>query len=156
MLVSLFIYLFYRTEKTVVNEIFIQLITFTRYSSLKESVNDFLPLNELVIYSLPEGLWIFCITLTSKPFYIQVNQLSIKCVYFPIVYAIGLEIFQMLHFVNGRFDFMDIWISLLFWLLGIYIFKDTTADQNIFNKLNANKLFCICSYSLVYFSHVLK
>ena len=155
MLVSLFIYLFYRTEKTIVNEIFIQLITFSKYSALKNSTRAFLPLNEFVIYSLPEGLWIFCITITSKPFYIQLNKSFIKCVFFPIVYSIVLEIFQLLQLVNGRFDFMDIWVSLVFWLLGISMFNDTIANQNIFRNLNTKKLVCIGSYSLVYLSHVI-
>jgi hypothetical protein len=147
--------MFYRTEKTVVNEIFIRLITFSKYSALKNSIRTFLPLNELVIYSLPEGLWIFCITLTSKPFYIQLNQSFIKCVFFPIIYSIGLEIFQLLQLVNGRFDFMDIWVSLVFWWVGFSIFNDTTVDQNIFKNFNTKKLVCIGSYSLVYLSHVI-
>lgn len=133
----------------------IQLITFSRYSALKHSIRTFLPLNELVIYSLPEGLWIFCITLTSKPFYIRLNRMSIKCVFIPIIYSIGLEIFQLLRLVNGRFDVMDLLVSLVFWLLGIGIFYDTGADQNIFKNVNTKKLVCIVSYSLVYLSHVI-
>lgn len=151
----MFIYLFYRTEKTVVNEIFIQLITFSEYSELKTSIRAVLPLNEFVIYSLPEGLWVFCITLISKPFYIQINQLSIRCIFFPLLYSVGLEIFQLFHFVNGRFDFADIGASMLFWLIAISIFKDTPANQNIFKNLNTKKLFCIGGYSIVYLSHVI-
>ena len=155
LLVSLFIYLFYRTEKTVINEIFIQLVTYSKYSTLKTAVRTSLPLNELVIYSLPEGLWIFCITLTSKHFYIQPGKPFIKCVFFPLIYSIGLEIFQLFHLVNGRFDFMDIWVSLAFWLLGLHIFNDTMAVENIFKNLNTKKLVCIGSYGLVYLSHVM-
>lgn len=151
----MFIYLFYRTEKTVVNEIFIQLITFDRYAELKNAIRTGLPLNEFIIYSLPEGLWIFCVTLTSKPFYIRVNQSFIKCTYFPILYAVGLEILQLFHFVNGQFDFVDIGVSLVCWLLGISIFNDRPADQNIFKNFNTKKLVCIGSYGIVYLSHVI-
>lgn len=156
LLASLFIYLFYRTEKTVVNEVLVQLITFSKYAALKSSIRAALPLNEFIIYSLPEGLWVFCITLTSKHFYIRLNKAQIKCIYFPIVYAIGLEIFQLFHLVNGRFDFMDIWVSLVCWLLALRIFNDTTADQPIFKNFNAKKLVCVGCYTLVLLSHVIK
>ena len=156
LLVSLFIYVFYRTDKTVVNEIIIRIISFDTYSVLKERVIRFLPLNNYVIYSLPEGLWIFCITVTSKPYYIKLMSWRINCVFIPLVYCIGLEICQLLHFTNGRFDVMDILISALFWLIGNYAFDDKPIKQNILSSINLDKITCIATYSIVYLSHVFK
>jgi hypothetical protein len=151
---SLFIYLFYRTEKTVVNEIAIFLISFDNYAALKKAVTGFLPLNNIIIYSLPEGLWVFCITLTSKPYYIQVNDQRMNCVVIPLIFCVGLEILQLLHFTQGRFDITDILISVLFWVFGNYFFIETSNRQNILTSFNGRRMVCLATYGIVYLSHV--
>ena len=156
LLISLFIYLFYRTEKTVVNEIVIRMISYETYTSLKAHIVKLLPLNDIVIYSLPEGLWVFCITLTSKPYYIRLNNWRIDCVFIPLVFCFGLEIFQLFHLTNGRFDCMDIGISTIFWLIGNYAFSDKADKQNILASLNSKSMVCIATYCIVYLSHVIK
>lgn len=155
LLVSLFIYLFYRTDRTVVNQILIQIISFKTYTLLKSNIVKFVPLNSIVIYSLPEGLWIFCITLTSKPYYIRLYQLRIYCLFIPIVSCVLLEILQLLHFANGRFDFMDIGVSFVFWILGVFLCK-ASEKQDIIEKSGLKMIICLASYSIVYLAHVLK
>lgn len=156
LLVSLFIYLFYRTEKTVINELIIRTVSFDTYTTLRTAVIRLLPLNELVIYSLPEGLWVFCITLTSKPYYIQPNNWRINGVVIPLIFCVGLEVLQLLHFTNGRFDYMDILVSVIFWFIAAYYFDDKQDKQNILTPLNGNRIACFISYGIVYLSHVMK
>ncbi len=155
-LCSLFIYLFYRTNKTVVNELAIQLLSLENYATLKAFVIQSLPLPDWMIYSLPEGLWVFCVTYTSIPFYIQQKNWRLNCSVVPLIYCISLEVFQLFHLINGRFDYMDILLSVLFWLLAIFAFKDKLNKQNMLTPLNSNKLFCLFTYGIVYLSHVLK
>ena len=154
LLISLFIYLFYRTEKTVVNTLFITLISNDKYVALRESVNTFLPLHKFIVYSLPEGLWVFCITLTSKSFYIQTRNFKINCIFIPLIFCLSLEILQLLHFANGRFDFLDIWISILFWVIAYYFFCRTPGKQNISGPMELKTFVCFGSYSIVYLAHV--
>lgn len=154
--ISLLIYLFYRTDRTVINEIIIHIFSLETYIRLKTSIIKLLPLNEIVIYSLPEGLWILCATITSKPYYIRLGNWQIKCVLIPLIYCISLEILQLYHITNGRFDFMDIWISITFWLIGNYSFKEQTDQQNILMPLNFKSVACLATYSVVYLSHVFK
>lgn len=156
LLFSLFIYLFYRTEETVINEIFISLISFDSFIELRNSIKNALPLNEFVIYSLPEGLWVFCITLTSKFLYLKVGKLEINLIYLPLIFAIGLELFQLLQLTNGCFDFWDIGFSVVFWLIATYLTPFYSARQNILNPLNSNSFICVLSYLIVYLSHVWK
>jgi len=104
LLFSLFIYLFYRTEKTVINELFVSIISFDKYVELRNSIANTLPLNEHIIYSLPEGLWVFCITLTSKFLFLKIGHREIGCVFIPLIFSIALEFFQLLNLTNGRFD----------------------------------------------------
>lgn len=153
LLISLFIYLFYRTEHTVINTIAIRILS-GNYTSLRQSVNHYLPLNELTIYSLPEGLWVFCITLTSQPFYVSLFKKRLDCVYIPLMFCVALEIFQLFNFTNGRFDFTDIIISLVFWLIANYFFRHNRKKQNIFNSLNREGILFFTSYAIVYLSHV--
>lgn len=154
--ISLFIYLFYRTERTVVNEIVIRLISIGTYTSLKAAVVHCLPLNDVVIYSLPEGLWIFCISLTSKPYYIGWTSWRIDFVYIPLIFCFTLEILQLIHVTNGRFDFMDIGVFVLFWLLGHYGLTERIKKQHILTTLDSKTIACFVSYSIVYLSHVFK
>lgn len=154
LIISLFIYLFYRTDKTLVNQIFIQLISLKSYENLKQAITTSLPLNKYIIYSLPEGLWVFCITLTSKGFYIKLFNKQINCVLIPLIFVIGLELFQLIHLTNGRFDFLDITISFVFWFIAAKIIDTKTQFQNIFNSFNFNSAICILSYCIVYLAHV--
>jgi hypothetical protein len=154
LLISLFIYLFYRTSNTVVNEIIIQMISPGTYTNLKTYIIKVLPLSSVIIYSLPEGLWIFCITITSKPYYIRLNNWRFDCVVFPLIFCLALEIFQLAHITNGRFDYMDIWVSILFWTLGKYGLRDENEKQEIFTRPSIKMLICLVSYGIVYLAHV--
>ena len=156
LLVSLAIYLFYRTDKTVVNEILIRTISFDNYVALRHAVSRFLPLNEFVIYSLPEGLWTFCITLTSRPYYIQRKSLRIDCVVVPLICCIGLEIAQLLHITKGRFDPMDIWATIFFWGIAAFAFGNKVNKQNLLTPINGRRMVCFISYGIVYLAHVLE
>jgi hypothetical protein len=154
--ISLFIYMFYRTEKTVVNEIGIWFLSISTYTSFKTAIFHSLPLNNLIVYSLPEGLWIFCITLTSKPCYLPLNNRRIDCVYIPLIFCCTLELMQLIHLTNGRFDFIDIGFFVLFWLFGFYGFNSPEEKRNVFTPLNSKTLVCVVSYVIIYLSHVSK
>lgn len=156
LLVSLFIYLFYRTDRTLVNELVIRILSINTYTNLKSQIVKELPLNNIVIYSLPEGLWVFCVTLTSKPFYIRLNDRRFDCLFIPLIYCISLELFQLFHITNGRFDFMDIGVSVLFWLLGGYVLGDESEKQDVFTRPNSRTIICVASYCIVYLSHVFR
>ena len=153
---SLFIYLFYRTEKTVVNEIFISIISFDRFIELRKSITNTLPLNKHIIYSLPEGLWVFCISLTSKRLFLKVGSLEINLLFVPLIFSIGLELFQLFHLTNGRFDFWDIGFSILFWSIANYLVTHKNTKQNILNPFTIKSFICILSYLIVYLAHVWK
>jgi hypothetical protein len=155
LLVSLFIYLFYRTESTVVNEIAITILSADWYGKLKDTIRSFVPLNRVLIYSLPGGLWVFAITLTSAPFYIQLYSRQMHCIYVPLAFSIGLEIFQLLQITNGRFDVLDIVIAIICWSIAYTFFNDAQAKQNLFENVNGKRILCFASYAIVYLSHVI-
>jgi len=151
---SLFIYVFYRTDKTLINQIIIQFVSSENYEKLKTTIRLSLPLNKHVIYSLPEGLWVFSITLTSKEFYLTLLNRRIHCVYIPLVYAVGLEFSQLFQVTKGRFDFFDIGISFVCWLIAARKIHTNQIPQNIFTMPNYNGAVCMLSYCIVYLAHV--
>ncbi len=154
LLISMFIYLFYRTEKTVINELFLSVIPFDRFTALRKSMTASLPLNELIIYSLPEGLWVFCISLTSRSLFVNIGRREISLLFVPLIFSVGLELFQLLNLTNGRFDFWDIWLSVLFWAMANYAFTHTVKRQQMLHPFNTRSFICLLSYLIVYLAHV--
>ena len=154
LLASLFVYTFYRTEHTVVNRLFAWLISSDNFHSVRIAVRSILPLNEFVIYSLPEGLWIYCITLLSRQYCTRIKGWQLDCALIPLVYAVALELMQLLHIIRGRFDFMDVWVSSVSWLLAIYSFREPTPAHKLSTHGARKKIVCALTYGIVYLSHV--
>jgi len=150
----LFIYVFYRTDKTLVTRLFIAVFSREQYSFLETSIRSFLPLPDFIIYSVPEGLWVFCITVTSSFFYLEVQKKKWDLVYIPILAAVLMELFQLLHLANGRFDLMDINVSAGFWLLAIFCTRANAKKEPLFQTLNKKSICCLVSYSIVFLAHV--
>jgi hypothetical protein len=151
---SLFIYLFYRSEKTVVNELAILILSFDTYTAIKNSIIHAIPLNNVIIFSLPGGLWIFCATALSQDFYIRIKHHKIQVILVPILFAIGLEFCQLIHLTNGRFDSWDIFFYLLFWLVACYSFKSNDSQQNILSPFTFHGFICLACFLSVYLAHV--
>jgi hypothetical protein len=154
LLISLFIYVFYRTQNTIINELFIYIFSAESYMALRKSITNAFPLNGYIIYSLPEGLWVFCVTLTSRSLYVKTGSREITLILVPLIFAIGLELLQLMHFTNGRFDAMDIWVSLIFWGIANYLIDHKVPRQNLFDPFNIRSFICLLSYMIVYLAHV--
>lgn len=153
LLICLFIYVFYRTEKTLVNQTVIFLFSHKRYSLLKDNIQSLFPLSEWIVYSLPEGLWIFCITILSGPFYIKLRRNRINLVFIPLVVAVFMEIAQLLHILNGYFDWMDILLASGFWRVAYHLTKNA-GKEPVFRHYDTKRFCCMFCYCIVYLAHV--
>ena len=153
--ICLFIYVFYRTEDTVITRFILLLLSDSLFIEVKEAVRGQFPLHEMVIFSLPEGLWVFCITLTSSSFYLRWKRYFFPLMILPIVFSIGLEFLQLSQITNGNFDFWDIGFSLFFWVLALYL-TPKARKADLFRPFTTEGLVCILSYLIVYFAHVWK
>lgn len=152
--ISLFIYLFYRSEKTLVNELIIVILSFDTYAEIKSSMINAIPMNEVIVFSLPGGLWVFCATALSQDFYMKIRNHKIQVAFVPILFAIGLEFCQLIHFTNGRFDIWDIAFYLMFWLLAYYSFQHHRPQQNILSPFTLRGFICLACFLSVYLAHV--
>jgi len=113
LIICLFIYTFYRAEETNVN-LLLKHVFHTDFQSIRIHVKEAIPLHSVVVYNLPEGLWIFSITLLGVNLFLRIRQRKIYLIYFPIIFVLLLEILQLLKITDGTFDLLDIVISLAF------------------------------------------
>lgn len=156
LLFCLFVYVFYRTEKTVITQLFISIVSFDEFIEIRKLVVHTFPLNTFTVYSLPEGLWVFCITLTSRALFIKTGAREISLFLVPLVVSIGLELFQLFKLTQGRFDFMDIVVSIFFWAIAMYAMPPKPGRQNIVHPFTRRSFICLASYLIVYLAHVWK
>ena len=154
LMICLFIYLFYRTEKTIVNQLAIWLVTTQTYHSVKTAIVSSIPLNDWVIYSVPEALWIFCTTILSKSYFMKWNSWRTNCQYIPLMTCISLELMQLFQLTPGTFDIRDIFLIILFWIMAMLFFNSHRIKENILKPLNRKSLFCLGSYLIIYLAHV--
>jgi hypothetical protein len=154
LLFSLFIYLFYRSEQTVVNEIFQFLFTGELYFHLKHIISTTLLLPNFLVFSLPEGLWVLAVTIASKNFFLKINGRSFQLAITPIIIAISLELFQLGGITNGTFDWWDLMSAISFWSAGYFLLPNASNKQELFKRFNSNSFICLASYLALYLSHV--
>lgn len=152
--VSLFIYIFYRSKNTVINELIVLLFSPDTYTEARRNVAGAMPLNELILFSLPGGLWVFCMTILSKDLYMKIGKHAIRIVLVPVLFAVSLEFFQLLHLTNGTFDPWDIGFYLMFWLLAYYGFQSHRSQQNMLSPFTPRGFICLACFLSVYLAHV--
>lgn len=154
LLVSLFIYAFYRTDKTEVNQLIIYFVSFELYIQVKNIVTSVLPLDGSIVYSLPGGLWVFCATTLAHGFYFKFRDHKIQIGPLPALFAIGLEFCQLIHLTHGTFDVLDITFYGLAWLLATWLFNSPRSKQNILSPLTLHGFMCLSCFLCVFLAHV--
>lgn len=154
LLLSLFVYLFFRTEQTLVNYIFIKVFGGEPFYQSRLWVTSHVMLSNFQMYSLPEALWILSITLLSKRYKVRFAAQEISLVYLPIILAFGFELFQWMHWSQGSADLNDIWGALVFWALGMAVFPEREPKVYLSESLNIHVVLCTACYAVVYLAHL--
>lgn len=149
LLISLYIYLVYRTDATNIN----QILNTDSIHFIQNLRNQSITLPAWIIYSLPEGLWLFATTLCSKNLYFTWKDYKISLIYFPILFSFIVEFLQATHITNGIFDPMDLIISLCFWSMALLL-KTPQNSLNIFKQYHYRTFIVIFCYAIVYLSDV--
>lgn len=154
LLVSAFIYLFYRTNFTAINQLFAFVFGEVFYFDLKSEIQANLILPSQIIYSLPGALWVWVISIASRDVFILMKDKRISLVFLPLIVAVGFELFQYFNWINGHFDWWDIIYALGFWLLSFVSFnKQKRSFNETYSTIHYNLVFA-GSYLLVFFAHV--
>lgn len=123
LIMSLFIYTFYRAEETNVN-LLLKYVFHSDFQSIRVHVTQAIPLHSVVIYNLPGALWVFSVTLLVQNLFLRIKHRKIYLIYFPILFVLLLEISQLLRITDGTFDLLDIVISSFFLAIGFCLLFD--------------------------------
>jgi hypothetical protein len=120
---SLFIYLFYRDSEIVINKIVALVFHPFSLSQIQTLVQKSLPLHEIIVYSLPGGLWVFSVSLILIFYKISINNKSYSIGYLPLLVSVGIEVFQFSKLTDGIFDWWDVVFETLGYLFAFLIAK---------------------------------
>lgn len=90
---------------------------------LRQNLKD-TTLPDVVIYSLPNGLWVFSITTLLLIIWKDDYKLRFK-MYLSFLFIIVMlpEFLQFFELIPGTFDFIDLLVNLIFFLLPFKFFK---------------------------------
>lgn len=116
--VGYLIYVFFRSNQLLnvnVDSIYSEINCFKNYSS---DIRKLIP--DWISYSLTDGIWVYSFTSTFIIIseYVCITNQSI--IFFPYCTSICLEILQLWHIYPGTFDFIDLLMFSLGFLLSIH------------------------------------
>lgn len=123
LIVALVIYVLYRPDSTLVNQLFIGLFSTETLDSFRSLFSNKGVIKPYVIYSFPNALWIFSTTILSVKHSIHIFKWVLPLSITPVLYCLLLEMCQLLHLTNGTFDLIDVLTSIIFWALAIMCMK---------------------------------
>lgn len=149
---SLFVYLFYRTHATVVALMGSFVLGDQQFHAVRSAIRAEVSLDGFAVYSLPEGLWVLCLTFASVGLSLRVGRSHFPMALLPPVYAVGLEFAQRAGLVRGRFDPADILVSICFWAAGILLTRSHGAVR-IVKRDRPSMVLALC-WAIVYLAHV--
>ncbi|MBL4709098.1 MAG: hypothetical protein JKY48_11745 [Flavobacteriales bacterium] len=138
----------------MVNELFSFLFSSEFYFELKTIISNAIHLPTFFIFSLPEGLWVLAVTLTSKGLFITHRNRAFHLSFLPLIFAISLEIFQLIGLTNGTFDWFDILSAFCFWCIGYFLNFSPSKKQKLFQTLDSSSILCVSTYLIVFLAHV--
>lgn len=129
------IYIIFRTEKLIMFRWFEYLNISQEIFALKRYCDNF-TLPDWIIYSLPDGLWMYSYTgILLEIWKCSVTRQNLFWIFSIPVAAILSEFFQFFKLIPGTFDFID----LIFYLTGImipfYLSTKTTFNTKKYEKL---------------------
>ena len=120
------IYLVYRDSSILINQFFLSLELENIFA--RKQIQELLPLPQWVIYSLPGAIWVYITTILAVKF--EKTERKYTIANYPILFSVGLELFQLFHFTDGTFD----WVDLILILIAGYFAKRSNLEEFPLNK----------------------
>jgi hypothetical protein len=150
----LFIYIFYRPEGTLVNIVLSDIFPNESLLSLKKYVTNVLPLHELIVYSLPAGLWVFSASILARNLRLRLFKKQINLEWFPMAFALWLEFWQYFGIVKGRFDVADIFIVLIFGFMALVAHRPMQLSPRMLFPFHRRSAAFMIVFVCVFLGHV--
>ncbi len=139
--ISLIIYIFFRSEHIVVNQIIHDFVySQTHHASLK--------LSNFLIYNFPQGLWVFSTTLISRNLYVKRFNLA----FLPLIFSFYIETVQYFHLTNGTFDLWDLVTASISFLIAYFFIDCPYKKEQLLNHFSFRTVLFSFSYLIVFLS----
>jgi len=138
LLLSLFIYIFFRPHDVAVNRLF---DFFIPHSFLAFDIH----LSNWIVYNLPGALWVY----SFQTIFITKNEKGILFCLIPLSGALAIEVLQYFNLTDGTFDFMDIISYLISWILfmSFWVFKGNKIKWfRSAEKISTRELFTLAFF----------
>ena len=131
-LVSLGIYLAFRTDATIVNVLAskISILGHTRSYLCHLGLSKTGNLSYFFVYVFPGALWLASVMAISTGISYEKKGQKYFLMVLPLLYGIGIEISQYFHFTDGTFDWGDMLAVPFACLLGYFLGKKC-FDKNL-------------------------
>lgn len=84
-----------------------------------------------IIYSLPDGLWVYSFSAMLYLIWRENFKITQKIFFFPFIVLCGMELLQLIKIINGTFDIIDIFTSLIMYgllIININFYKNEKQD----------------------------
>lgn len=152
--IALMIYIIWRSEDVLVNHLVTLIFSPQDFKVWRTAFAARMPLNDLMIYSLPGALWVFVSTVAFKDFYLIIKKYTFNLMFLPFFIALLLELTQLIHLTHGTFDGWDITLALLFWVASIVICPATEIKEDFLKTEQSSKrVRAIISILILYLAH---
>ncbi len=138
--VSLVLYVFFRSENIVINQIIYNF--YPKPFRFSPNFSNFL------IYNFPQGLWVFSTTLVSKNLYLRKFNLA----FLSLIFSFYIEAIQYYHLTNGTFDYWDLITAFVSFTIAYYGIPCPYKKEQLLKRFNFRTvLFSFC-YLIVFLS----
>ena len=135
------------------NQIISNLFPSLDFPSIRAYVQHSLPLPAVIIYSIPEGLWILFVTQLSKEMIWNYPKRPFRLTFLPLIIACFIEGLQYFQLTDGTFDPMDLIVGFLAWLIALFILPPR-IEQIKFSSASNKTVLLLTSYLIVLLSDV--
>ena len=154
LLVCLFIYTFYRPEGTLINILLADMFPSDSWLNTKQLIRSVLPLNEILIYSLPGGLWVFSSTVLARKLQVHFFSKRINLEWLPLCFALWLEFWQYFGVIQGRFDIIDVLMVVVFSSFALVAYKPMQFQQQLLFSFSKRTVAFTTVFICVFMGHV--
>ncbi len=109
--------------------------------------------SSLILSTVPNALWMLAMVLIAGRSYIEIARFKIYLSYLALIYAIGLELLQLIHLTDGTYSLEDVITSIIAFIAGTGILRLVKNPYNL--KFNSDLiLFTFGFLGLLLFNNV--
>lgn len=154
LLMSLWIFVMYRSEQCAVNVLLGGLLPGGSLTSWRAVVGAAIPLSDDVVYRLPGGLWVFAATVVAARGHVTTPWGVLGLSLGPMTVALGMEFLQKWGVTDGTFDWGDVVVVLLGgWAAHCYIGRSRPA-VDVVRESPGQGMLCVASYAVLFLADV--